>query len=114
MELSSPIFFLNQSKPNNTAILLYYFTTCLTKCHAVTYPAIAADDKVLTECPFVRKNLAAVRRIWRCFENTSGGVKIRTLPVGSVLARLVYRAFCFNMFAGISVAFAIGACAWPL
>ena len=47
------------------------------------YPVICEEGRVVMRWPVDRRNAATFTRALRCFYNTSGGVRIKTLPVGS-------------------------------
>ncbi len=75
-------------------------------CDTIAYPTICVEGRVLTRWPEDRRKCAAAVSALRCFDNTSGGVRIRTLPVGSWLATRAYVALNGSRLAGIRITFA--------
>src|SRR6266446_10364147 len=76
------------------------------KINALCYPATCDEGRVLTRWPVDCRKCAAALRALCCFDNTRGGVRIKTLPVGSWLATWLYFALNGKRLAGMMVAFA--------
>lgn len=56
------------------------------KLRSTLYKPIYKKGSVITCRPLDRRNAATFTSVLRCFDKTGGGVRIRTLPVGRVLA----------------------------